>query len=286
MRVLLTGATGLLGSYLLKTRPEDKQVYRERFNILDKDAAYKAFDAAKPDVVIHCAGEGRVDFAETNRCEAWRNTYEGTSMVLRASHYWGAHFVFISTNAVYNGKEHPSNEDTLHDPVNVYGRYKSECELMVHNYGYKSTIIRPILLYGWPNGGRDNMATRLIKNLRTPAVQDCARLPIDCEIISQPTYAYDCALAIWKIIAMQTTQKEEFNVAASERMTLFKFASEVAKAFELNAGPIVPVPTSEIKVPARRPRDTTFGLDKIHALGITLRNPAEGLLAMRAEQGG
>ena len=286
MRVILTGGTGLLGSYLLKTRPKGNLTFSERFNILDKDATYKAFDAAKPDIVIHCAGEGRVDFAETNRCEAWRNTYEGTSMMLRASHYWGAHFVFISTNAVYNGKEYPSNEDTLHDPVNVYGRYKSECELAVHNYGYKSTIIRPILLYGWPQGGRDNMATRLIKNLQIQAVQDSVRLPVDNEIISQPTYAYDCAVAIWKIIEMQTLPKEEFNVAATERMTLFKFAGEVAKAFDLNAGPIVPVPTAGIKVAAKRPRDTTFGLDKIHAMGITLRNPPEGLAAMRAEQGG
>lgn len=283
-RVLITGMTGLLGSYLGKTLPHPYRYFGERFNILDKDETYKAFDRARPDIVIHCAGEGRVDFAETNRCEAWRNTYEGTSMMVRASHYWAAHFVYISTNAVYNGKQYPSNEDTLHDPVNVYGRYKSECELMVHNYGYKSTIIRPILLYGWPQGGRDNMATRLIKSLQSNAVRDSVQLPVDNEIISQPTYAYDCAQAIWKIIAMQKEQKEEFNVAASERMTLFKFAAQVAKTFGLDGSPIVPVPTSEIKVPAKRPRDTTFGLEKIHSMGITLRNPAEGLAVMKAER--
>lgn len=286
MRVLLTGGTGLLGSYLIKTNREHA-VYCDRFDILNKDAVYTAFDDTKPDVVIHCAGEGRVDFAEQNRCAAWRSTYEGTAMMLRAAHYWGSHFVFISTNAVYNGKESPSNEDTLHDPVNVYGRYKSECENLVKDYRYKKTIIRPILLYGWPEEGRrDNMVTRLLKNLQTQSVRDSVRLEIDNEIISQPTYAFDCAKAIWKIIEMQSENHDEFNVAASEKTTLFKFAVQVAKTFGLDPSIIVPVKSSEIKVPAKRPRDTTFGLEKLHGQGIVLRDQAEGLEAMKAEAHG
>jgi dTDP-4-dehydrorhamnose reductase len=284
MRVLITGANGLLGSNLLKTANPDDTIYSKRFDILDKDAAYAAFDEAKPDVVIHCAGEGRVDFAETNRCAAWRSTFEGCETVLRASHYWGAHFVYISTNAVYNGKQSPCNEDTLHDPVNAYGKYKSTCEDAVRAYAYKKTIIRPIMLYGWPKlGRRDNMVTRIIKDLRTADLKSFGQIPVDNEIISQPTYVRDCAEAIWKIIEMQVEGYDEFNVAALEKTTLFKFAVQIAKTFDLDPGLLVPVQSSEIKVAARRPRDTTFGLEKLHSRGIVLRNQEEGLLAMKRE---
>lgn len=284
MNILITGATGLLGSHLLRTADPADEIFSARFDILDRGAVYSAFDEAKPDVVIHCAGEGRVDFAETNRCAAWRSTFEGCENMLRASHYWDAHFVYISTNAVYNGKESPCNEDTLHDPVNAYGKYKSTCEDAVRIYAYKKTIIRPILLYGWPKlGRRDNMVTRLIKQLRAADLKSFGQVPIDNEIISQPTYALDCAEAIWKIIEMQAEEFDAFNVAATEKTTLFKFASQIAKTFDLDPTLIVPVASSEIKVAARRPRDTTFGLEKLHSRGIVLRNQEEGLLAMKKE---
>ena len=232
MRAIVTGASGLLGSYLLKTVPQGIEIYSKRFDILSKDDTYAAFDEAKPDIVIHCAGEGRVDFAESNRCNTWRTTYEGLELIMRASHYWKSHLVYISSNAVYNGKEYPSNEDTLHDSVNTYGLYKSTCEELLKFYHHKTTIIRPILLYGWPQEGRrDNFVTRLIRDLNTIDLKTFGLIPVDCEIISQPTYAYDCAAAIWKIIFMQIEKCDAINVAQKERISLFKFAVEVKMIF-------------------------------------------------------
>ena len=284
MRCLVTGSSGLLGSYLLKTANPSDFIYSKRFDILDKSATYKAFDEAKPEVVIHCAGEGRVDFAETNRCEAWQTTYEGCQMVLKASEYWGATFVQISSNAVYAGDAPPYNENSYRFPVNTYGRYKAECDNLVGDSRTSTMIIRPIMMYGWPSyGRRDNFVTRLIKSLRTEGLKSFCQIPVDNEIISQPTYAYDCAVAIWKALKTHPVLKREFNIAAAEKTTLYSFALQVAKVFDLDPGSLTPVKSSQIPVVAKRPVDTTFSLKKIHGEGIFLRNQEEGLKAMKAE---
>ncbi len=278
-RVLITGATGLLGKYLLKTCDSLDVIYSKRFDILDKDATYSYFDEAKPGLVIHCAGEGRVDFAETNRCESWRSVFEGTELMLRAAHYWGSHFVYISSNAVYHGNSPPYNEYSQQDPVNVYGRYKSETETLVLSSKFKTTIVRPILLYGWPNKEkRGNFVTRTL---------DCLRrgepVSVDKSIISQPTYAFDCASAIWKIIRNQHTLHDEINVSTEQITSMFMFAQNIATVFGCDINNISPLEHWRISVAAKRPVDTTFCVNKLRELGISLRNQMHGLEAMKKE---
>jgi dTDP-4-dehydrorhamnose reductase len=279
MRCLITGATGLLGSYLVKTAPADAELYTQRFDILDRNAVYKSFDEAKPDVVIHCAGEGRVDFAESNRCAAWQANYEGTENVARAANHWHARLVYISSNAIYAGSEPPYNEGGIRAPINAYGETKASTEMMLEYAGQHAAIIRPILLYGWPNLGRGNFVTRCLEDLR-----DGVKVKVAEDIITQPTYARDCASAIWQITAQKKSGMEVVNIAPREKMSLFKFAVEIAKAFDYDPGLVIPVPSSEFKGLAPRPKDTTFDTRYMESKGITLRNPSEGLQAMRAER--
>lgn len=280
MKTLITGASGLLGSYLLKTAPPDVEIYSQRFDILDRNAVYKSFDEAKPEVVIHCAGEGRVDFAEQNRCAAWQANYEGTGYVIAASNYWGARIVYISSNAIFDGSRSPYEESSRPSPINVYGETKHIAESLVRDGAIKGTVIRPILLYGWPNvGKRGNFATRAIEDLRAGLNVKVAE-----DIITQPTYAWDCAVAIWQILQSPASNMEVANIAPREKMSLFKFAVEIAKAFDYDPNLVIPVPSSEFKGLAPRPKDTTFDTSYMESKGISLRNPAEGLQAMKAEK--
>lgn len=281
MKTIITGASGLLGSYLVKSAPQDASLYTQRFDILDKSAVYRAFDEAKPDVVIHCAGEGRVDFAEQNRCAAWQLNVEATNHIIQASRCWGARLVYISSNAVFDGAYPPYGDYKFKAPINAYGKTKAQAESILSVPPFiESVVIRPIMLYGWPNlGKRGNFVTRVLEDLRDR--QPCK---VAEDIITQPTYALDCAQAIWEIIAQQKSGMDIVNVAPQEKMSMFKFAVEIAKAFDLDPALIIQVPASEFKGFAPRPRDTTFDTAYMESKGITLRNPAEGLQAMKAEK--
>ena len=120
-KILITGANGLLGSYLLKTAKEQDQVrgfynahpcpgLSHSLDIKDSRAVDTAFDW-NPSVVIHCAGESRVDYAEKNPDEAADLNILGTHNLLAAADSVGCHFVYISSNAVYKGDAPPYTEE-------------------------------------------------------------------------------------------------------------------------------------------------------------------------------
>lgn len=281
MRVLLTGASGLLGSYLVKTAPADAELFTERFDILDANASRKAFLDFQPDTIIHCAGEGRVDFAESNPAQVHEINVRGTRRLSLIADDYGCRFVYISSNAVFNGGDVGHyNEHSQRNPINQYGRTKLAAENVVSQYPYSYTIIRPILLYGWSSvGKRGNFVTRALEDLR-----DRVKVKVAKDIITQPTYAWDCAKAIWTALQGKAPQAEIINVAPRKKMSLYQFGVEIAKAFGYDPDLILPVLASEFPGLAPRPRDTTFDTAYMESKGIRLRNPAEGLLAMKAEK--
>jgi dTDP-4-dehydrorhamnose reductase len=127
--------------------------------------------------------------------------------------------------------------------------------------------------------GRGNFVTRCLEDLR-----DGVSVKVAEDIITQPTYVWDCAAAIWQLLAQQKTPMDAVNVAPREKMSLFKFAVEIAKAFDYDPNLVIPVPSSEFQGLAPRPKDTTFDTAYMESKGIILRNPAEGLQAMKAEK--
>lgn len=280
MRVLLTGCSGLLGSYLLKTGDMRDLFFTERFDILDETAVRDAFNDFHPELVIHCAGESRVDHAEQNPGDAWRLNVHGTENLLAASYNWKSAFVYISTNAVYEGTEAPYSEIDYCNPINVYGKTKLEAERLTLCYRYQATIIRPIFLYGWVNEGkRKNMDARV-----RDALNKGEHMKVCTDIFTQPTYAGDCARAIWEIAKKQKSPKEIFNVAARNKMSLFKFASEVAKVFGLDGSLLHQAKMDEFFSYAPRPKDTCFNLNKLTNNGIVLKDAQGGLQAMKEER--
>ena len=99
------------------------------------------------------------------------------------------------------------------------------------------------------------------------------------DVVWQPTYAPECAQAIWKLVE-QGHEGETFHVAGPDRMSMYAFAVEVAKAFNRDAGLIEPVPSTHFPGIAPRPRDTSYDLSKIKRLGIELSGVKEGLRKM------
>ena len=116
-RVLITGASGLLGKYLMRNHPDHWRVcgtwlktfipYGYRMDVTMPSSIQPVFDKFQPDIVIHCAALGSVDYCENHQQEAMNVNVIGTGNVLNASIKHNAKFVFISSNAVYDGENAP-----------------------------------------------------------------------------------------------------------------------------------------------------------------------------------
>ena len=288
-KVILTGGSSLLGKYLIPTTPPlcnvestfytnhipGLQIYS--LDITNKSQVAYTFDRIKPDVVIHCAAVGNVDYAERHFVETHAVNVLGTRNIVQAANDFKALFVHISTNAVFSGNNPPYSEVSECHPINAYGIIKREAEQMVTGLANKWLIIRPFLLYGYPwPGGRPNWLVTILQNL---SIGKATRLVDDT--YWQPTYAGDCAEAIWRLIQSGKTN-EIYHVASDEVLTLFDFGLKIATHYNQNQELIQPMASSELpKGMAKRPVDTTYCLDKLHGLGIRCLSVEEGLRVMR-----
>jgi dTDP-4-dehydrorhamnose reductase len=286
MRVLITGGSSLLGKHLTKTLPKNWELHLTHYtnfipgltmyhlDVCNQSQVDYVFSRVKPDIVIHCAAIGSVDFAESHFTETHMVNVIGARNIIKATRDCDANLVYISSNAIFSGNNPPYSEDSECHPINRYGSIKKEAEQAIiasRNW----IIIRPFLLYGWPYpGGRQNWMTTILSKLDKG--ESCNLVN---DVYWQHTSAEDLALAIWKIIEVSNVE-EIYHVAADEKMTLYDFGLKVAQIFRGNTEGINPISLDKIKGLAPRPKDTTFNLNKIHNLGIKLRNVEEGLKSL------
>lgn len=241
-KVLITGATGLLGKSLVETRPDEIDLHLMRYmnssapmsffeTWYTVDVRYKVdvldvFQRVGPDIVIHCAAIGSVDYAELHFGEVSAVNLRGTENIVDVANEYKARVVHISTNAVFAGENPPYSETSTLAPINAYGIIKNRAEQYVRDMADRWMIFRPFLLYGWPYpGGRSNWAVTIIDKLRgeTP-------LHLVNDYLWMPTYAPDCAEAIWRLV-FEFDDNEIFNIAAPDKVSLYRFGLEVCKVF-------------------------------------------------------
>ncbi len=291
MKILITGASGLLGKSLAETAPNNATLSQTWLNNItgasdihsewyqldtrNENNVYQVIQRTRPDVIIHCAAIGSVDYARSHYEVVYQVNVTGTRHVVDAANEIGVKVVFVSSNAVYYGDNPPYAEDAPLRPINDYGLIKMQGERYVRDVAHDWLIVRPFLLYGWQYpGGRGNWASTIVDRLGKGE-----EMKLVNDHIWQPTYAPDCAMAIWKLL--EQGQAGIFNVAAPDTMTLYDFGLKVCEVFELDGGLLEPVRSSYFEGIAERPKDTRYTLGKLAAAGIELGGVSEGLKRMR-----
>jgi dTDP-4-dehydrorhamnose reductase len=171
VRILVTGAAGLLGSqFVAQGRGLGYDVTgtdRAEVDVTDEDAVREAVDGAPYDWVVHCAAYTAVDRAESEPEEAFAVNGEGTRTVASAAADAGVRMVYISTDYVFDGRKRtPYRVGDRPNPLSVYGKSKRAGERAVRRryderagWGLRPLIVRTGWLYG--AGGRGFVRTIL-----------------------------------------------------------------------------------------------------------------------------
>jgi dTDP-4-dehydrorhamnose reductase len=296
-RVLITGGTGLLGVAIQQSAPTDIQGFSIYFperslpvslpfpiltaDVSDRKQMQSVFEWAKPDVVIHTAAIGSVDFAERNREQTRKINVVGTEVVAALCQIFKSRLIYISSNAVFDGSTPFYSETAPVNPINYYGQLKVEAENVVRESSIPWVIVRPILMYGWPyQGERDNPVVWWVRSL-----EKGKPIKVVDNVFSKPLPTWSCAEVIWEVIRQQRTGI--YHAAGRDHLSLYQFASQVAEVFDLDARLITPVPDSYFPEIAPRPRDTSFDTLKMeNELGMKAIGVRDGLAIMKAERVG
>ncbi len=243
MNVVITGASGQVGSTLLREFPGARGASLPELDVRDRAAVERACRGA--DVVVHCAALTAVDYCEDHPDEARAVNVDGTANVARVA----PHIVYLSTEYVFDGRKGPYSEDDIPNPQSVYARTKLEGE-QVAREAKKWTIVRTTVVFSYAPGGNNFLMQVLAGN----------PMRIPCDQVSNPTLASNLAEAVAELASRGLGGL--WNVVGADRVQRHDFALRIAKRFGLDAAKLVPVTTAGLKQRAPRPLDAGLTIDK------------------------
>jgi dTDP-4-dehydrorhamnose reductase len=287
MKILVIGASGLIGGYIFKgfsalgllkgtAYPEALEHYFS-LDIRDAQAVSNIIAEFKPDTILCSAAISHVDYCEENPQEVRKVNVEGTRNVIREARKQGARFVFFSSEYVFDGRNGPYTETDKPSPLNEYGKQKVEVEEIIEKELSEFLIIRTTVVYGWEREGK-NFIMQMLRNLNKGVPM---RVPLDQ--FSSPTYAQNLADAVRDLVC--ANEVGIFNIVGSEVINRYEFAKIVCDVFSLDANLLIPVRTSELNQKAKRPLRAGLKIDKVNRLIRTpLLPPYQGLQKMKDER--
>lgn len=274
MKVLVTGTQGFLGYYLVQLLLSTKDdviatgkgenhlpflgqphFFYHPMDFTDPFAVHDVFEKTQPNVVIHAGAMANVDACEQNQWQAYVTNVAGTLNLLANAEECKAHFIFISTDFVFDGESGPYDETSEANPVNFYGKTKFEAEDAVKEYPFNWAIVRTVLIYGNNPTGRDNILTAVKKKLSIGETYSA----VD-DIVRTPTYVGDLAKGIAAIIEKSKTGI--YHLSGKDVLTPYQMACNAARYLQLDVSLIKKVNAADLKLPANRPAKTVFILDK------------------------
>jgi dTDP-4-dehydrorhamnose reductase len=274
LKILLTGSNGLLGQKIVyglagnpsvellatargPNRIKKTQVYQYMtMDIEDGRQVAAVFDHFKPHTVIHTAAMTNVDACELNPDACLRTNVEATARLIEAARHYNTHFIFLSTDFVFDGTSGPYREEDIPNPLSVYACSKWEGEKLVMNSGLPWCIIRTIILYGVSDDVQRSNVVLWVKN----SLEQHQPIRVVTDQYRSPTLAEDLAQACIRAAMKKATGI--YHVSGKEIMSIFEIACQVADFFGLDKSLIRPVTSDELKQPARRPLKTGFIIDK------------------------
>ena len=278
MRVLVTGASGMLGRDLQSVLAGRQVTALARADLDVTDAAAVAAAVRDHDVVVNCAAYTRVDDAETHEREAYAVNATGAANLARACAESGARLVTISTDYVFDGNAtEPYAEDLPRDPINAYGRTKAageELALEAHPAG--TYVVRTAWLYGAHGPNFAQTMLNLAKTKDTWSVVD--------DQLGQPTWTADLAAQIVALVDADAPAGIYHGTNSGEA-TWYEFARAVLEESGLDPDRITPTDSSSFVRPAARPSYSVLGHDAWAAAGLEAMRPWRDALAEAVRRG-
>src|SRR5690349_18102660 len=132
MKVLILGATGLLGKDLMREWQGDTVTgFGSRdADIRNAEQVLSVAQDLRPDWIVLAAAYTNVDGCESNQELALSVNRDGPVNVASAAKKTGARMLFVSSDYVFDGKKKsPYEANDPRNPQSVYGRSKAEAEV-------------------------------------------------------------------------------------------------------------------------------------------------------------
>jgi len=158
MRILVTGASGLLGQELCPMLASEGWQFwatnSKIFDVTNTKLVNEIINKVSLDFIVHLAGYTNVDQAEIEREKAFAVNHTGTKNLAQIAKKLDVPILYVSTAMVFDGKKStPYTTNDATNPISVYGASKLMGENEIREHCKKHYIIRTSWLYG--QGGKN-----------------------------------------------------------------------------------------------------------------------------------
>lgn len=261
MTAAITGATGLLGPYLLAAAAARGAAIGLSRNskpggdLTDANVVHRLFKDVVPSLLIHAAGYTDVDGCELNPDHA-DALNRRTTEIIAAALPAGSRLVYISTDQVYPDLAGPHREDRV-APVNQYGRSKraGEMEALARP---GALVVRVNFFGASRTAGRTSLSDYVVQSLGA-----CRPTPLFADVLFSPLHMATLAEVVLDLAGMGATGV--FNLGCREGASKRDFGLGVARHLSLQTATAVNAVSTDLPGRAPRPRDLRMDVAKVEA---------------------
>lgn len=292
MKVLVTGANGLLGQHLIRQlvdegkftihatgKGENRLPFGSRngvtyhpLDITDFKKAQAFVEKISPHIIIHTAAMTQANECAADRTSCWKTNVGATRSLVKGAQKAKSYFIYLSTDFVFDGEEGPYDEQANPNPVNDYGESKLLAEEIVEMSGLHWAIVRTVLVYGDKvPGGRPNFVLWVKEKLEAGET-----IKVVNDQFRTPTFVEDLAKGI--LLVLMKHAKGVFHIAGKDLCTPYQLALMIAQLMNKDSSLIEAVNSETLNEAARRPPKTGFIITKaIKELGYVPVKLEEGV---------
>lgn len=230
------------------------------------------FSCLQPNVIIHCAAERRPDIVENHPESATMLNVEASANLAKVAAAAGAFLIYISSDYVFDGSNPPYREDSVPNPLNLYGKTKLGGEQVILQNSDNAAVLRVPVLYGDVEKLEESAVTIMFDKVQF------SNKSANMDHWQQrfPTYVKDVATVCYQLTEKKMQEpsliKGIYHWSGNEQMTKYEMACAMADVFNLPSSHLRPI-TDEPVGATPRPWNPQLDCSKLEALGIGRRTP-------------
>jgi dTDP-4-dehydrorhamnose reductase len=277
-RLLITGASGFLGTHLCRTAADRYTVLgvsnKNKISVnnvkvlsvdlCDRKALKELFVQVKPDAVIHAAAMSAPNLCQQYPSESNKINVSASLHIAELCCQQAVPMAFVSTDLVFDGCKGNYSESDPVSPVSLYGEQKVNAEAGISDLLPNAVICRMPLMFGDVIGSSQSFIQPMIYSFNTAVKQnlftDEFRSPVSARSASQ-----GILLALEKTTGI-------IHLGGKERISRYDFGVMLAEIGNFDKRLIVPKLQKEIKFTAPRPPDVSLNSSKAFSLGYSPDN--------------
>ena len=240
MKILITGATGMLGATLVRILSKNHEVFATgNSEYKDCPVPYRQFDLSSfsyeelifwsnPDIIIHSGALTNGNYCNRNPLEAFNVNGLSTRKLLDATNE-NVKIIYISTDAVFPSSLHMAKELDSVFPENIYGKSKELGEFFLLNSNRRFSIVRTTIVGLNENTSKSGFVEWIINSsLRNESIS------LFDDVIFNPITIWDLGIELEFLITSNSVSSEILHIAGTEYCTKYEFGIKLLESLNIS----------------------------------------------------